>query len=198
MGIDRPAGAPNPENAMSTAAEIQHTTPPFPADVSRAEFEVLVDTYARDLFRYALWLARDRAVAEDVVQETLLRAWRARGSIRDAKAVKSWLMTIVRREHARLYERYRPEFSDVEVERVAGFDGDDKSTEAFVLRRALETLSPEYREPLELQVLGGHSCEEIGRIMGISRGAVMTRVFRAKHKLRELLEADCGNLQTAA
>lgn len=182
----------------NAAAEIQNAATPLLPDITRAEFEALVDIYSRDLLRYALWLARDRAVAEDVVQETLLRAWRARRSIRDARAVKSWLMTIVRREHARLYERYRPEFSDVEVERVAGFDGDDKSTEAFVLRRALETLSLEYREPLELQVLGGHSCEEIGRIMGISRGAVMTRVFRAKHKLRDLLEAECGGLRTAA
>ena len=163
---------------------------PAPARLSGCQFEELVSTYGHDLFRYALWLSQDRAVAEDVVQETLMRAWRARGSIRDHGAAKSWLMTIVRREHARLYERYRPEIAELEEERVAGWDGDDKSTEAFVLRRALERLAPEYREPLELQVLGGHSCEEIGRIMGISRGAVMTRVFRAKQKMRDLLQGE--------
>src|ERR1700742_4379743 len=60
-----------------------------------------------DLLRFAFWLARDRAVAEDVVQETMLRAWRARSELRESTSTRAWLLTIVRRENARLHERKR-------------------------------------------------------------------------------------------
>ena len=62
-----------------------------------------------DLVRFAHWLARDRAIAEDIVQEALLRAWRSREALKDPSAARAWLLTIVRREHARLYERKRLE-----------------------------------------------------------------------------------------
>ena len=62
-----------------------------------------------DLFRFAFWLARDRQVAEDVVQESLLRAWRSRDSLDAEGSARHWLLTIVRREHARRYERKRIE-----------------------------------------------------------------------------------------
>ena len=66
----------------------------------------------------------------------------------------------------------------------------DTSPEAFALRRALESLSADYREPLIMQVLGGYSCEEIAQELDISASAVMTRLFRARKKLREILEND--------
>ena len=72
-----------------------------------------------DLVRFAFWLARDRAVAEDVVQETLIRAWKSREEIKDPAATRPWLLTIVRREHARLYERKRlptVDLADVEAQ----------------------------------------------------------------------------------
>ncbi|MGH8306252.1 MAG: sigma factor, partial [Steroidobacteraceae bacterium] len=62
-----------------------------------------------DLLRFAQWLARDRSIAEDIVQEALLRAWRSRDALKDPAAARAWLLTIVRREHARLYERKRLE-----------------------------------------------------------------------------------------
>ena len=60
-----------------------------------------------DLFRFAFWLARDREVAEDVVQDSLLRAWRSRDSLETQDSARHWLLTIVRREHARRFERKR-------------------------------------------------------------------------------------------
>ena len=118
-----------------------------------------------------------------------MRAWKAIDSLQDDKAAKSWLFTIVRRENARQYERKRldtvddPDFDRVETTRPEY----DTSTEAFVLRRALEELPEEYREPLVLQVIGGYSTEEIADQLGIKAGAVMTRLFRARKKLREML-----------
>ena len=64
-------------------------------------FESMVHAYSKDLYRYGYWLSRDSAIAEDLVQETFLRAWRAIDSLNDAKAAKSWLFTILRRENAR-------------------------------------------------------------------------------------------------
>ena len=68
--------------------------------------------------------------------------------------------------------------------------GFDTSTEAFVLRQALARLPEDYREPLIMQVLGGFSCEEIAEALGISSSAVMTRLFRSRKQMREILTGD--------
>jgi RNA polymerase sigma-70 factor (ECF subfamily) len=155
----------------------------------KARFETLVKGYSADVYRYAYWLCRRRDLAEDLVQETYLRVWRSIDSLRDPQSAKAWLFTIVRREHARQYERTRPDIVDVDPGEV-GTRGDhdyDHSTEAFALRRALDALAEEYREPLVLQVVGGLSCDEIAAQLGLSRGAVMTRLFRARKQLRAML-----------
>ena len=59
-----------------------------------------MQAYSKDLYRYGLWLTKDVQVAEDLVQETFLRAWKAMDSLKDPGAVKSWLFTIYRRENA--------------------------------------------------------------------------------------------------
>ncbi len=154
------------------------------------QFEALVRAHSGDLFRVAWWLCKDRDVAEDLVQETLLRAWRNIAHLRDADAARPWLMTILRREHARLYERKRLEMDDSEdaMEHVPDeLPGPaDWGTQAQV-REALASLEPKYREPLVLQVLGGLSCEEIAAELGLGRAAVMTQLFRARRKLMGLL-----------
>ena len=71
-------------------------------------FEQLFAKYSADLQRYAFWLAGDRHIAEDLVQETLLRAWRSLDKLQNPAAAKSWLLTIVRRENARRFERFQP------------------------------------------------------------------------------------------
>src|ERR1700692_379075 len=74
---------------------------------SRARFDGLCARYRPDVFRFALWLARDGTIAEDVVQETFLRAWRAIDSLADPEAARSWVLAIARLDDARLYERKR-------------------------------------------------------------------------------------------
>ena len=64
-------------------------------------FDDAVRTHAGDLFRYAYWLARNRQQAEDIVQEALIRGWRAFAQIKDRAAVKSWLFSIVKNEFHR-------------------------------------------------------------------------------------------------
>jgi RNA polymerase sigma-70 factor (ECF subfamily) len=139
-----------------------------------------------DLLRFALWLARDRAIAEDVVQEAMVRAWKSRAGLADAGSGRAWLLTIVRREHARLYERKRFELTSIDT-LVASDDpqlaaADEQ--ELAELRTAMLGLPDEYREPLVMQVLGGFSTQEIADELGLTQSAVLTRLFRARDRLR--------------
>jgi RNA polymerase sigma-70 factor (ECF subfamily) len=158
----------------------------------RARFQALCQSLRPDLLRFAFWLARDRALAEDVVQESLLRAWKNQDALLDEAAVNPWLLTIVRREFARTFERKR--FVTVDVEdliakeepMLAAADEQD----LVELRAALFKLPLEYREPLVLQVLMGYSTAEIARELKLSGAAVLTRLFRARNQLRVLMGAD--------
>lgn len=157
--------------------------------ISREEqFNQLIAVYMDDLYRYAYWLSGSSAVADDLVQETLVRAWKSMDKLNDTKAVKGWLLTIVRRENARRFERKRPQESAMPTEEIAANREDyDTSTEAFVLRNALDRLPEEYREPLLMQVIHGYSQKEIAQHLGISVAGAGTRLFRAREKMRELL-----------
>jgi len=159
---------------------------------AQMQFDAMVDAHSADIYRYAYWLCRDSAMAEDLVQETLLRAWKSLHKLKDAKAVKAWLITILRREFFRAKHKYRLEVTgEFDLAEMAHDRGDyDTSTEAFVLRRALTELPDEYREPLMLQVLVGHSTEEIAEIMGIPKATVLTRLYRARKRMRALLDGD--------
>jgi len=161
----------------------------------RRRFEALCARLRPDLYRFALWLARDRAIAEDVVQETMLRAWRSWKDLRNERAAKQWFLTIARREHARMYERKRLETVDVndlvasEAPALAEGDGRDLAD----LRRAIALLEDEYREPLVLQVLLGYTTQEIANHMGLTQGAVLTRLFRARNRLRKQFGLDAAD-----
>jgi RNA polymerase sigma-70 factor (ECF subfamily) len=113
-------------------------------------------------------------------------------SLKDAKAAKSWLITILRREYARTFERKVPKFTDVDkvvvVEEVELEP--DARTERELLRTGILKLESKYRDPLLLQVVFGHSCAEISEQLGISKSAVMTQLFRAREKLKAQLQKD--------
>lgn len=158
----------------------------------QVRYETLVRALHGDLYRYAYWLTHDKQVAEDLVQETFLRAWRALDSLKDEKAAKSWLITILRRENARRFERKRFEMSDYEEATI--IDTSSVTTEQEIenqwLRNKITQLPPEYSEPLILQVLGGFSGEDIATILDLNKNTVMTRLFRARNQLKEALEAE--------
>ncbi|WP_407331034.1 sigma-70 family RNA polymerase sigma factor [Enterovibrio sp. 27052020O] len=153
-------------------------------------YEALVRAWHRDLFRYAYWLTKDQHVAEDLVQETCLRAWRSLDSLQDDNAAKAWLITILRRENARRFERKQLELVDIDDHQVA--DNTQPSEEASVeqqwLHKQIMRLSPEYREPLVLQVMAGFSGDEIAEIMDLNKNTVMTRLFRARNQLKEFMD----------
>jgi RNA polymerase sigma-70 factor (ECF subfamily) len=162
------------------------------------QFDALVRSLSGDLYRYGYWLCGDQALAHDLVQETFLRAWRSLDALRDTASAKAWLITILRREHARLYDRKRPQFDDVNEMEVAD-ERESHTPEAAgeegVIRSAMRKLEAKYREPLLLQVLGGFSCEEIAQELKITPAAVMTQVFRARQKLKAMFAGDFPEAQ---
>ena len=143
-----------------------------------------------DMYRYAAWLSRDPGIAEDVVQEALLRAWKSLDALRDDGAVKQWLLTIVRRENARYFERKRLETVDIDdlTPAQTGMLAETDNSDLKDMREAIYKLDDDYREPLVLQVLMGHSTKEIAELMGINPGAVLTRLHRARIKLKNIVD----------
>ncbi len=143
--------------------------------------------YHQDMYRYAAWLSRDKAIAEDVVQEALLRAWKSLDKLRDEGSAKQWLLTIVRRENARYFERKRLETIDIDnlTASQAALLAVEDNDELDDMRQAIYELDDEYREPLVLQVLMGFSTNEIAEQMGLKQGAVLTRLHRARARLKE-------------
>jgi RNA polymerase sigma-70 factor (ECF subfamily) len=165
---------------------------PVGGNPRRARFQALCQSLRPDLLRFAFWLSRDRALAEDVVQETMIRAWKAQDSLLDEGAAKPWFLTIIRREYARSFERKR--FVTVDVEELIAKEepmlaaADDQ--ELMELRAAIFKLPDDYREPLVMQVLMGYSTAEIAAELGLSNAAVLTRLFRARKQLRVMCGED--------
>jgi RNA polymerase sigma-70 factor (ECF subfamily) len=161
-------------------------------DDRRLRFDRIVAVLYMDMFRYAAWLSRDKSIAEDVVQEALLRAWKSLDALRDDAAAKPWLLTIVRRENARYYERRRLETVDIDnlTASQAALLAEEPNEELDDLREAIFELDDDYREPLVLQVLMGYSTNEIAELMGLKQGAVLTRLHRARIKLKEVSAKD--------
>jgi RNA polymerase sigma-70 factor (ECF subfamily) len=157
----------------------------------QTRYKALVKALHADIFRYAVWLIKDRTIAEDVVQETFLRAWKSLDSLQDESAAKSWLITILRRENARRFERKQFDLVDIDdvsvADPVAPSDGNIENRD---LRRAIASLSDEYREPLIMQVLLGFSGDEIAEKLNLNKNTVMTRLFRARSQIKEIMTND--------
>ena len=161
----------------------------------RQRFDRIVGVFHQDMYRYAAWLSRDKAIAEDVVQEALLRAWKSLDALRDDAAAKPWLLTIVRRENARYFERRRLETVDIDnlTASQAALLAEKPDEDLNDMRTAIYALDDDYREPLVLQVLMGFSTNEIAEQMGLKQGAVLTRLHRARAKLKDVMENEVAS-----
>ncbi len=167
---------------------------PVSVDMERQrKYEALVRAYHRDLYRYAYWLCKDKSISEDLVQETCLRAWKSLDSLQDEKAAKSWLITILRRENARRFERKQFDLVDIDDHSNEAKISDDAHHQTEWIQAAILKLDIEYREPLFLQVVGGFSGEEISQILDLNKNTVMTRLFRARNQLKEMIDSDEKN-----
>ncbi len=159
------------------------------------KYERLVTVYHKDLYKYACWLIGDATVAQDVLQETYLKAWKAIDSLNDEAAAKPWLITILRRENARRFER--KQFNIVDIDDVSVIDEQQHSDEQLIkseIREHIMMLSEEYRDPLLMQVVLGFDTEQISQVLGIHKKTVLTRLFRARNQLRTAINNNQHNM----
>lgn len=152
------------------------------------------------LFRVASTLTQQRADAEDLVQETLLRAYRALDSF-DGRYPRAWLLTILRNTAINLHRRRRPQLLDdpdavldhLSAEGAAsGYSTPDEFVEASfddVVESAFASLGDKHRTILRLVDMDGLSYAEAGAVLGIPIGTVMSRLHRARTKIRRRLAA---------
>jgi RNA polymerase sigma-70 factor (ECF subfamily) len=161
----------------------------------RNRFELLVLPHLDGAVNLARWLLRNRADAEDVAQEALLRAYRFFDQFRGGDA-RAWLLQIVRNSCYTWLEKNRPlelmtEFDEelhvrpsANPETLA-VQADDRER----LRRGLESLPPRSREVLVLRELEECSYKEIAEITGTPMGTVMSTLSRARERLQRILTA---------
>lgn len=175
------------------------TSPRPPDDETRkATFRELVEPEIEVLLRVAASITANRADAEDLVQETLLRAYRAIDRF-DGRHPRAWLLTILRNTNANLHRRQRPgTIGDWETLRTArpafGRAELPSAEETFVdnelaapLEAAVRALDPRFRTALILVDVHDLSYAEAAAVMGVPVGTVMSRLSRARDRLRTAL-----------
>jgi RNA polymerase sigma-70 factor, ECF subfamily len=165
-------------------------------DLDAASMRVLYDEHAGALWRYAVWLTGDRARAEDVVQETLLRAWRHPEVFDDSeKSVRAWLFTVARNmiidEHRTL--RFRKEAVEPDgsgkLERT-GADEVNAALDRLLIGDALARLTLAHRAVVRRSYYLGWTTAQIADDLGIPEGTAKSRMHAAlralRHALREM------------
>ena len=155
---------------------------------SRSRFETLVDRHHKPLYSYAVWLCGDRARAEDLVQEVFVRAWQHLNQLSCPEAARSWLISILRREHLRWLDKQGNGHNELtlEQEHTDSYNA-EQELQRHQLHRAILGLEPGYMEPILMQILGGYSVEEIARELSLSESAVQSRLYRARQQLMQQL-----------
>ncbi|MCX4026387.1 sigma-70 family RNA polymerase sigma factor [Endozoicomonas sp. SM1973] len=152
-------------------------------------FTELVATYQKSLYQYAYWLTHDQPTAEDLVQDTFMKAWRGFAGLKKIESAKAWLITILRRENARRFQQKTIDYSEVDVEDMADYSGRYHYSENLdSLRYCIQQLPDMYREPLLMQVILGFSQEEIAEELNIPSNTVATRLRRARFQLKTITQ----------
>ena len=155
--------------------------------------EALVAEHGEALFSFALRATADRCRAEDIVQETLLRAWQHPSALDGTKgSPRAWLLTVARNLMAdawRADARSRRADQRVVLDQMTtGVDEVENVVESWALAAAMARLTPEHREVLQQCVWGGRSVAEAARALGIPEGTVKSRTYYALRSLRLILE----------
>lgn len=194
----RMAGNPGPDDGVEHV--VTTAVAPKPSELLDGEtgdqiFNRLVLPEVDVMWRVAMSLTRNRADAEDLVQETLLRAYKAIGSF-DGRYPRAWLLTILRNTERNRHRRRRPELlsdPDIAEERGPATEPDDVERRVEdrdfdrAVTAALDELPDNFRRVIELVDVDGLTYQETADLLGVPLGTVMSRLHRARRRIRDLL-----------
>lgn len=161
----------------------------------KSAIRLLFHRHHARVFRFVARMTRSESVADEVANEVFLELWRQAGKFEGRSEVSTWLLGIARfKALSALRKRTEDELDDGEAENVAD-DSDDpetaamKDSKAILIRRLVDSLPAEHRVVIDLAYYHGRSVAEIGEVLSIPTATVKTRMFYARKKLGEALQA---------
>ena len=161
----------------------------------RLAMQVLFARHHVRVYRFVLRLVSNPSVAEDLISEVFLDVWRQADRFEGRSAVSTWMLAIARFKALSALRKKPDEELDEETAEAIEDTSDnpevalEKKDKSAVLRQCLEKLSPEHKEIIDLVYYHEKSVEEVAEIVGIPENTVKTRMFYARKKLAELLQA---------
>lgn len=162
---------------------------------AEAQFEELLSGYLKKVLRLVILIVKDRNLAEDITQEVFLKAYRSISSFRAESSMQTWIYRIAVNE-AKKYKRswsFRHLFFRAEVDLGVMEDAQAatlKKDQRLQFARLIMGLPNNYRQVILLHYYEDLSIEEVAEVLGVTTGAVYTKLHRARKKLKELLEKE--------
>ncbi|SPH19573.1 ECF RNA polymerase sigma factor EcfG [Ascidiaceihabitans donghaensis] len=150
-------------------------------------------THLPALRAFALSLTRNRATADDMVQDAVLKAWSNMDKFKPGTNMRAWLFTILRNTFYTSRRKLNREVADVDnafSDTLAVKPEHDGRLQMMDFKQAFDQLPDEHREALILVGASGFSYEEAGEMCGVATGTIKSRVNRARTKLASLLQLD--------
>lgn len=160
--------------------------------MAEPQFKMLLVQSIPSLRSFAMSLAGSRERADDLVQETLVKAWANQDKFAEGSNLKAWLFTILRNEFYTYFRRRKNEVEDADGSHTASLTSLPNQDTGLIVsdvEQALQQLSPDQREALMLLTASDMSYEEAAEICGVAVGTIKSRVNRARAKLATLLDA---------
>jgi RNA polymerase sigma-70 factor (ECF subfamily) len=161
----------------------------------RLAMQVLFARHHVRVYRFVLRLVGNPTTAEDLISEVFLDVWRQADRFEGRSAVSTWLLAIARFKALSALRKKPDEELDEDAAEAIVDTSDtpeaalEKKDKSAALRQCLEKLSPEHKEIIDLVYYHEKSVEEVAEIVGIPENTVKTRMFYARKKLAELLQA---------
>jgi len=175
-----------------TEAEVDR--PPRPSD---EEITFLVEQHASSIYRVAISIVRDPGLAEDVVQETIIKVWESMGSYRGEAPIRNWILRIAHNTAVSLLRKIRDEAWDPSMlpEGTSGVDVErrvESRNDLAILGDALDGLDELSRSILVLREIEGLTYDEIAETLDVPLPTVKTRLLRARRSLQRTVKSESG------